>query len=217
MASEKYGGPEWIGKRYGHLVIGEYDIKQRKFRMLCDCGGETYAKPTLLFRGKYKTCGIQCPHHQEGYDRRSRDRLYPVWHGMVDRCTNPKNMAYRTYGARGIRVCGEWALDFWSFRDWAMSNGYEEGLTIERIDNDGNYSPQNCKFIPLKEQSKNRHEPYTFMKRPGMVLIDGEERTKKAWCEIYGISVATARYRMKTHGVSFEEAVKMGKRANKRF
>jgi len=84
-------------------------------------------------------------------------KLYTVWKAMKQRILNPKNKDYKDYGGRGITLCPEWANDYITFRNWALNNGYAEGLQINRIWNDGNYEPSNCDFIPAKENMRNRN------------------------------------------------------------
>ena len=95
---------------------------------------------------KYKDLGISI----------SKDRLHHIWYGMIDRCYNSKNDKYCYYGQRGIKVFAEWKEDFKAFRQWALNNGYEDNLSIERIDVNGNYCPENCTWITMKEQAKNK-------------------------------------------------------------
>ena len=109
----------------------------------------------------------------------SRTRIYKIWEAMKQRCYNQNEPSYKNYGGRGISVCQEWKSDFMSFYAWAMDNGYKEDLTIERIDNDGNYEPSNCKWITLQEQENNRRTT-VFME------LDGEKMSLKQWAEKTG-------------------------------
>jgi len=100
---------------------------------------------------KAKSCG--CNKNIKHGDRKIR--LYGVWTNIKTRCTNPNNKRYKDYGGRGITICPEWANDYIVFRDWSLSNGYQEGLQINRINNNGNYCPENCNFVTAKENSWN--------------------------------------------------------------
>lgn len=86
---------------------------------------------------------------------RKRDKLYTCWWNMIRRCTDERNSRYERYGGRGIKVCDEWLNDFQSFKTWALENGHEEGLTLDREDNDGNYEPSNCRWATAKQQANN--------------------------------------------------------------
>lgn len=120
---------------------------------------------------------------------------------MKTRCSNPKYEHFASYGGRGIKVCDEWRNDFQSFHDWAMSNGYKEGLTIDRIDVNGNYEPSNCRWASAKEQSKNKRNTL-------FVTHKGITKTLIEWAEITGIKYQTLVCRYKS-GKTPEEILKI--------
>ena len=130
-------------------------------------------------------------------------RLYSIWACMKSRCNNPNRPKYKIYGARGISVCEEW-LSFKNFLKWALNNGYSEGLSIDRIDNNGDYCPDNCRFATPKQQVRNRSITLkaTYM---------GVERTVYEWAQILGVDYYFLRSRLK-RGMSIEEAITEPKR-----
>lgn len=214
----KYFTEEWKGKRSGHLVIESYDTQTRSFICKCDCGNTAKVRPHQWLRGSHVTCGKECPYHQEDQKRwngETKTRLYRIWSGMHRRCYNEDERAFFWYGARGITICDEWKDDFFAFRDWALSHGYRDDLTIDRIDSDGNYEPGNCRWSTYQEQARNKRPPYTFLKQEQskieLQFIDGVGKTKKQWCEQYGITNSAVEYRMKTKGLTFEQALKAQK------
>ena len=101
-----------------------------------------------------------CAYRRKGGEHR-KIQLYRVWSELRQRCSNPNHVWYHRYGGRGISVCNIWERDFLSFRVWALSHGYRKGLTVDRIDNDGNYQPDNCWFTTRKEQANNRSKDYS--------------------------------------------------------
>lgn len=152
------------GKRYGSLTVIKYEgekhykcgRKDKLWRCVCDCGKEIVTTQYSLVRGT--SCGCEQRRLQAlastthgGHNT----KLYGVWCTMKNRCNNPNVTCYNHYGGRGITVCSEW-LDFSKFMEWAFKNGYKEGLTIERVDVNGNYEPSNCKWIPSALQAKNK-------------------------------------------------------------
>ena len=127
-------------------------------------------------------------------------RLYPIWSGMKDRCLNKNNKRYSSYGGRGIEVCKEWQQSFRAFLRWAMANGYEEGLSIDRIDNDGNYCPENCRWATAKEQANNKRWNH-------LITYNGKTQTMKEWAEELGIKLSTLSQRINSYRWSDEKAL----------
>jgi hypothetical protein len=148
-----------LGKRFGKLtVIAEGPRLNRKYTWICQCDCGTVTRPIYgydLRNGKVKACGCL-----RGYNRTTHGlchtRLHSIWTGMKSRCCRPTAGSYDTYGGRGVTVCEEWKTDFKAFYDWAVANGYQDGLTLDRIDPDGNYEPQNCRWATWKEQAANK-------------------------------------------------------------
>ena len=124
--------------------------------------------------------------------RQCNQRLYQIWANMKCRCNNQNHGRYEKYGGRGIIICEEWD-DFENFYEWSMENGYQDDLTIERIDNDGSYESSNCKWITKEFQTKNRSICY-------MVAINGETKTVLEWCEIFNLNYNTFNTRHSTYG-----------------
>lgn len=151
------------GDRYGSLVIvsaaGLDDRKNSTWKCVCDCGQTRIARGSELRRGTTTSCGcLKIKRHAQAVTKHgySRDPLNAVWRAMIARTSSPNVDSYKFYGARGISVCAEWERDFEAFRSWALTNGYQPGLSIDRIDNDGNYEPSNCRWTTAKEQASNR-------------------------------------------------------------
>lgn len=172
------------GRRFGKLTVKRFvraDDSGRAFwKCKCDCGRICEKRGTDLRTGRVKSCG-QCGSQKK--DPYSRSRLYWVWHSMKSRCSNPRATGYQSYGGRGITVCREWAESFTAFRKWAFAAGYDENAphgqcTLDRIDADGNYCPENCRWADMRTQANN--------KSPKLAAIRDEQFDNDVLIHIYG-------------------------------
>ena len=148
-----------IGRRFGKLIVledgGRDSIQNILWLCQCDCGNKTLVRTPMLNSGRTKSCGCLKFESRNSTHGLGKTRLYSLWSKMKDRCFRKNNPAYKWYGGRGITICKEWIEDFINFYNWAMDNGYNDDLSIDRIDVNGNYEPSNCRWIPLKEQALN--------------------------------------------------------------
>ena len=161
-----------IGQRFGKLTVVERFGPNKSRAILwtckCDCGGSTRAITSDLRRGKVRSCG--CSHYKDRQTLNGHPtRIYRIWKNMKKRCYNTNNQDFKYYGLRGIRVCKEWH-EFSPFNAWAMANGYTDQLTLDRIDNNGNYEPSNCRWATRKEQAQHRR-PNGSVIRNGKVIV----------------------------------------------
>lgn len=145
------------GQRFGRLTVIEFvpnDREHSYWKCRCDCKKETIICGRDLKKEHTKSCGCL---QREKITKHGGNgtRLYSIWNDMRYRCNNPNVKAFKYYGGRNISVCDEWEKDFATFRDWAMANGYDDTLTIDRIDVNGNYEPSNCRWVDMKTQLRN--------------------------------------------------------------
>ena len=172
------------GKRFGKLtVVSEHPERDRHGAIMwlckCDCGNTKIINGNSLRRGTSTTCGCSTKKHGM-----RNTRLYRIFDGMWKRCYNPKHPWYKRYGGRGITICDEWLKDRSTFFAWALANGYRDELTIDRIDTDGNYEPDNCRWVDQRTQINNRNNT-------PVVEINGERKTISEWARIAGVSYQT--------------------------
>lgn len=133
------------------LGMNNQKPKKRIAKFKCECGNTFVAKVNAVKVGHRRSCG--CARDGKPTHGLSGHPLYRKWSGMITRTTNSKELCYPRYGGRGITVCPEWRNDFMAFYNWAMRNGWELGLTIDRINNDGNYEPDNCQWLTMHENT----------------------------------------------------------------
>ena len=202
------------GTRFGHLIVlGEGQPISRVSEggdwrkdytsiVMCDCGNiKTVVSSHLIER--IRSCG--CDYRFEkirkhnGYVGYKPTRICSIYRNMSQRCSNPNHPHYKDYGGRGITVCNEWRDSFVSFRDWALSHGYKDNLTIDRIDNDGNYDPSNCRWVTIEEQQRNRRSNVK-------ITAFGKTMTLAEWGRDTGIPCSTIKKRLE-RGVAPETAL----------
>lgn len=153
------------GQRFGRLTVVEQAERSKageiRWRCRCDCGREIVTQANNLTSGSSKSCGCW-KHEKLALDHTThggrKTRLYSIWVGMRRRCYEETSVSYKNYGGRGISICDEWRNDFSAFRAWALKNGYDDSLSIDRINNDWNYEPRNCRWATPKEQAANRRK-----------------------------------------------------------
>ena len=191
-----------IGQRFGRLeVIGLDDRNSRKTYWVCqcDCGGIKSARSDSLLSGAIKSCGCMKKEQDRinltafHSHKQSGTRIYHIWQGMKKRCENIHDARYDRYGGRGIKVCEEWKESFQAFYDWALKNGYDESLTIDRIDNDGCYCPENCRWATTKEQCDNRS---TTIK----ITIGNATKSLVEWCKIFDVDYTSTVQKFHRNG-----------------
>lgn len=179
-----------VGRRFGRLTVLDFDHidshRNSYWLCECDCGSHTIVTRGGLTSGNTTSCGC---YQIEGIRARStihgmsRTVLYKVWGDMKNRCNDVNNIAYHRYGGRGITICDDW-YNFKSFRDWALDNGYEPGLTLDRIDNNGDYCPENCRWVDRRTQGNNRENNH-------IVEYSGISHTISEWTDILGVCYST--------------------------
>lgn len=180
-------------KTFNRLTAIKFHHKDRRGKSYwvfrCSCGNEVVARKSSVTFGEIKSCGCskKTSHVTHGL---SKSDLYSVFHAMKQRCFNKNCREYHNYGARGITICTAWLNDSESFFTWALNNGYKKGLTIDRIDNNGNYCPENCRWSTLDVQQRNKRSTRLLKYR-------GETRCEADWADLYKINRNTFRCRLK--------------------
>ena len=188
------------GKKFGILSVLEdgyfrtnnqgFKIKQCKCR--CDCGNEIIVDVYHLLNGHTKSCGCTRKENfkQKTLHGKAYDRIYILFQQIKGRCYRPSQNQYNDYGGRGIKICDEWMGEngFINFYNWAINNGYSDELTIDRINTNKDYSPDNCRWVTRKKQNRNKRNNLH-------ITYNGETHLLCEWCEILGLSWGKIRYR----------------------
>lgn len=192
--------PKLVGKRFGRLKVirrnGSSEHKRALWLCRCDCGNEVTVIGNSLTVGRVNSCG--CLRKElnaekwttHGFTKKGEIHpLYHIWKNIIDRIENPKNVSWHNYGGRGIKVCDRWRNSFQNFID-DMGERPSLGHSVDRIDNNGDYAPENCRWATMREQHNNtRKNVYAE--------IDGVSKTMAQWCRFYNINYATAHSRIK--------------------
>lgn len=159
LTGQRFGQITVVERTQNHICAGGQH--KTAWICLCDCGNTFVATSGNLRNGHHTSCGCLVADRMSAIGKQkkhgeSQTRLYRIWAGMKSRCSNPNSTKFSIYGGKGVKVCTKWANSFEKFRDWAMSNGYADDLTIDRIDSNGNYEASNCRWATYSEQNKNR-------------------------------------------------------------
>lgn len=201
------------GKRFTRLVAVERAENAPNgcavWKCQCDCGNVTFVRRGNLTSGAVKSCGCLTKENAYHTHRMSKTRLYQEWAGIKARCVYKSARSCKNYGARGIKMCDEWSGSFEKFRDWALQNGYRDDLTIERLDCNGDYCPENCSWIPQSEQSNNT-------RRCVMITYNGKTQNLSDWCKELGLDYKRTHNRIAKMGWTFERAATEPVNVNKR-
>lgn len=196
------------GLRFGRLTVVKFSHKNEKrhycWLCKCDCGNNIIVRGGSLNTGNTKSCGCLmrevnrnvCIKRNTTHGG-THTKLYDVWQSMRQRVNDHKDKHYADYGGRGITICDEWRK-YEAFSKWAKENGYSNGLSIDRIDNDGNYEPQNCRWTTNKEQANNK-------RNNRLIEYNGEVKTLQEWADLHNIIRTTLCTRLK-YGWSIDRA-----------
>lgn len=212
MKKEKY-----INKKYNKLTIlsvvkDDSEMWKTKVLCKCECGNEKVITLSNITNGRTKSCGCIRKEngHKQGANKKthgqSKTSLYNIYYAMVNRCHKENSTVYNSYGARGIKVCDEWLNDFESFYNWSYANGYKQGLSIDRINNNGNYEPNNCRWVDMSVQSTNKRNTI-------YLTYNNKTQSMKQWANELGLNYGNFKYRIRDKNMSIDEAIEDLKRS----
>lgn len=175
------------GQRFGKLQVIRYVKREGEnvWECKCDCGNTTFVNGYKLKTGHTSSCGCK----NRKYNGESKTDLYMHYKLMKSRC-HPRCHNHKIYYDKGVTVCDEWDCKdgYLNFREWSLQNGYKEGLSLDRIDNDGIYEPSNCRWVTMKDQGNNRSTNV-------FIEYNGEVKTLKQWSEYFGLNYSTVKSR----------------------
>lgn len=207
LRGQKFGrltiiGFEKIKKPYGSTTTSTWNWICR-----CECGNIVSVIPGLVKNGHTTSCGCYKREKTIEYNKKAKvkhggrsDRLYYIWRGMKERCYNKNNKNYPQWGGRGISICDEWINDYAVFRAWALKNGYDDSLSLDRIDVNSNYSPENCRWATYKEQARNKTNAV-------LLEYNGVKKPLAEWADDLGINYGTLYRRIFFDGWSVDRAL----------
>lgn len=186
-----------IGRKFGKLTVIEECEKRDKahhcfIKCKCDCGKIIIVREDAVKSGNTNSCG--CWKHKMSYTR-----LYAIYKHMKNRCHNRNNIRYKHYGGRGIKICDEWLNDFMAFYEWAYKNGYNDSLSIDRIDVNGNYEPSNCRWATKRQQNNNKQNTI-------YLTLNGKTQTIAQWRKELNLKYITV-YNRYIRGLSVGECL----------
>lgn len=191
------------GKKFGQLTVlyklHNYSKKRVHWLCACACGSLTEVRSDHLVNNKIISCGCNRIKHSK-----YKTRLYKIYNHMITRCYNEHVPQYKYYGGRGIVVCDEWKDSFLVFYDWAINNGYQDNLSIDRINTNGEYGPSNCKWSTAKQQQRNR-------RNTKYVTYRGETKPLADWCELLNLNRDTVYDRIYRRNWPIEKALELEK------
>ena len=191
----------YLNKEFGCYKVIDYshydkDKKLNFIKVICNkCGNIKYISSNRLKTSKH----LYCNNCKDKSRIVKNSRLHRIWSNMKTRCYNPTSNRYYCYGGRGIKVCDEWLNNYKSFQSWALNNGYNDNLTLDRINNNKNYEPNNCRWATYKQQLNNSS-------RNRIVEINGNKKTITEWCDYYNIPYYIINNRINKYGWEIERA-----------
>lgn len=188
-----------LGSKFGKLTVIKdisslYKNRGSYWLCKCSCGAEKVVRGCHLNSGKVMSCGCFRNEILRTSGGLSKTRIYRIWAQFRNRCKNKNHSFYKYYGGRKIYVCTEWDDDFLNFYNWAINNGYRDDLTIDRIDVNGNYCPENCRWVDKKIQARNRRNNI-------WIFYNGKNDLLCNWLKFFNKS-ATSYYTLKKNGHS---------------